>query len=334
MSRGKKDLKLTMFIAPASVLALAASLSACSSSSPPAATPQAATAVAPTPTAKPPSASVTSSTPTATPVGTWTAVSTSDPADMYGQYSIIESDGEFILTTSTALKLAGGLPNGCSLPPGTEEATFSASSTDGNGPAIYQGTEKYWYENTCGYSDTKPATLGVLSADKMVMTGAITLIRIGNTPVPVASSAAPTTTAPAPVTTIPATAAGATLWCGQVAYGSRPVTITPLSAWLSAAGGYPTIQALEGTLHAIQTPGTPQATLHALAASLCSDVGDSEATLPPVGIALFDKAMNNFLQASVLLRTSTDGTGEAGPYLQKGIAALDAFLAAVGKPAS
>lgn len=321
-----------MFIAPASVLALAATLSACSSSSPPATAPQATTptTVAPT-TAATPAATLTSS---ATPVGTWSAVSTSDPADVYGQYSIIESDGQYILTTSTALKLAGGLPNGCSLPPGTQEATFSASSTDGGGGAIYQGTEKYWYVNTCGYSNTNPATLGMLSADKMVLAGAVTLIRISSTPVsvPAASSAAPATAAP--VTTIPATAAGAMLWCGQVAYGSRPVTITPLSAWLSTTGGYPTIQTLDGTLHAIQAPGSPQATLHALAVSLCFDVRGSEATLPPVGIALFDKAMNDFLQASVLLRTSTDGTGEAGPYLQNGIAALDAFLAAVGKPAS
>jgi hypothetical protein len=253
---------------------------------------------------------------------------------VYGQYSITESGGQYILTTSTPLKLAGGLPNGCSLPPGTQEATFSAVPSDLPAAPIYSGTEKFWYSNTCTFSNTNPATMEQLSADKMVMTGAITLIRISSTPVsvPAASSAAPATAAP--VMTIPATAAGAMLWCGQVAYGSRPVTIIPLSAWLSAAGGYPTIQTLEGTLHAIQAPGTPQATLHALAVSLCFDVRSSEATLPPVGIALFDKAMNDFLQASVLLRTSTNGTGSAGPYLQEGTVAVDAFLAAVGKPAS
>jgi len=323
-----------MFIAPASLLALAATLSACGSSSPPATAPQATTAAAPTPAATLPPASAISSTPTTTPVGTWSAVSTSDPADVYGQYSITESGGQYILTTSTSLKLAGGLPNGCSLPPGTQEATFSAVPSDLPAAPIYSGTEKYWYANTCTFSNTNPATMEQLSADKMVMTGAITLIRISSTPVsvPAASSAAPATAAP--VTTIPATAAGAMLWCGQVAYGSRPVTITPLSAWLSAAGGYPTIQTLEGTLHAIQAPGTPQATLHALAVSLCFDVRGSEGTLPPVGIALFDKAMNDFLQASVLLRTSTNGTGSAGPYLQEGTVSLDAFLAAVGKPAS
>ena len=54
----------------------------------------------------------------------------------------------------------------------------------------------------------------------------------------------------------------------------------------------------------------------------------------PVHKELFDKAMNDFVQASVLLRTSTNGTGSAGPYLQEGTVAVDAFLAAVGKPAS
>ena len=253
---------------------------------------------------------------------------------MYGQYSITESGGQYILTTSTPLKSAGGLPNGCSLPPGTQEATFSAVPSDLPAAPIYSGTEKYWYTNTCTFSNTNPATMEQLSADKMVMMGAITLIRISSTPVsvPAASSAAPATAAP--VTTIPATAAGAMLWCGQVAYGSRPVTITPLSAWLSAAGGYPTIQTLAGTLHAIQAPGTRRRRSMPSPCRCASMSGVRRRPLPPVGIALFDKAMDDFLQASALLRTSTNGTGSAGPYLQEGTVALDAFLAAVGKPAS
>jgi hypothetical protein len=117
---------------------------------------------------------------------------------VYGQYSITESGSLYTLTTQTAMKLADGLPNGCSLPPGTEEATFPASSTDGNGPAIYEGTEKTWYTNTCGYSSMYTATLGVLSPNKMVMTGAITLIRAGSTPSqPSAVPSSPAASSPA-----------------------------------------------------------------------------------------------------------------------------------------
>lgn len=144
--------------------------------------------VIPTAVATPAAATATDAA--ADPVGIWNAVSTSDPADVYGQYSVTESGGLYILTTETAMKLAGGSPNGCSLPPGTEEGTFPIASTDGNGPAIYEGTDKSWYTNTCGYDDTHTATLGMLSANDMVMTGAITLIRVGSAPTAGAPSAA------------------------------------------------------------------------------------------------------------------------------------------------
>jgi hypothetical protein len=56
-----------------------------------------------------------------------------------------------------------------------------------------------------------------------------------------------------------------------VAYGTTPVTITPLSAWLSNPNGYIQIQTLEATLRAIQA-SPPEATVHALATSLCFDI--------------------------------------------------------------
>ncbi len=193
--------KSTFAIPVLAALAAALASAGCSAAHvQPAAQPQSAaahtagTASAPTAVPSPSPAA------TAIPLGIWTAVSTSDPSDVYGQYSITESGGQYILTTNTALKLVGGLPNGCSLPPGTEEATFSATSTDGNGPAIYEGSEKFWYTNTCGYSDTYPATLGVLSADKMVLTGAVTLIRAGSTPSQPSAAASPAVTSPASAT--------------------------------------------------------------------------------------------------------------------------------------
>jgi hypothetical protein len=187
---------------------------------------------------------------TAIPLGIWNAVSTSDPADVYGQYSITESDGQYILTTNTALKLVGGLPNGCSLPPGTEEATFSASSTDGNGPAIYQGSEKYWYTNTCGYSDTYPATLGVLSANKMVLAGAVTLIRAGSTlsqpstapssPVASQGSATPSAaaTTPSAVSTVASTGGLTGTWVGATTgVGAGPQQPGPFTVGITKSGG-------------------------------------------------------------------------------------------------
>jgi hypothetical protein len=318
--------------AAAAVLAfgLLAGCSAAASSSAISGTPvTTAPATAPVPSSLPPSA--VSSTPATTPIGTWSAVSTSDPADVYGQYSITESGGQYVLTTSTALKLAGGLPNGCSVPPGAQEATFSAVASDLPAAPIYSGTENSWYSNTCTFSNTVPATMEQLSADKMVMTGAITLIRISDTPVsvPTSSSAAPT--APAPATTTLATKPGPVLWCGQVAYGTRPATISPMSAWLAYERSQGTL-ALDGdrsnfttTVDDIEAPGVTAADTYQLGTALCEEVGGAEAFPPPADLALFDKAVNDFYQASILIHARKSG---ALPYLEDGTDAFDAFLSA------
>jgi hypothetical protein len=231
--------KSTFIIAALAALAAALVSAGCSAAHvPPGAQPHSAAAHAPSSASAPAVVPSPSPAATAIPVGIWNAVSTSDPADVYGQYSITESDGQYILTTNTALKLAGGLPNGCSLPPGTEEATFSTSSTDGDGPAIYEGTEKYWYTNTCGYSNSYPATLGVLSANKMVLTGAVTLIRAGSTPSqpstapssPVTSQGGATPSAPATTPSAGSTGGLTGTWVGVttgvVGGGPQPGTFT------------------------------------------------------------------------------------------------------------
>jgi hypothetical protein len=212
---------------------------------------QAHSAAAPTPST--PSAPAVVPTPspslaaTASPVGIWNAVATSDPADVYGQYSITESNGQYILTTKTALRLAGSSPGGCALPPGTQEGTFATSSTDGSGSAIYSGTEKYWYSNTCGYSNTLPATLGVLSANTIVLTGGVTLVRAGSTlptapasPVAPQESATPSApaTTPSPGITVASTGGLTGTWVGMTtgvgAGGPQPGAFTVA---ISKSGG-------------------------------------------------------------------------------------------------
>jgi hypothetical protein len=171
-------------------------ITSCGSKSPPVVSAPATHATSP-----PAASSVTATiTPTATPTaagpaGIWTATSTSDPSDVYGQYSITESDGQYTLTTNTALRLAGSSPGGCSLPSGTYEGTFSHPA--GASTGTYTGTEKLWYVNTCGYASTGPFTIQQLSGNTMVMTDSVTLTRLGSAPIPSASpSPSPSSSAP------------------------------------------------------------------------------------------------------------------------------------------
>jgi|GEM_PF-3183334 len=272
---------------------------------------------------------------TAIPVGIWNAVSTADPADVYGQYSVTESGGQYILTTNTALKLAGGLPNGCSLPPGTEEATFSASSTDGAGPAIYQGTEKYWYTNTCGYASTHSATLGVLSADTMVLTGAVTLIRAGSTPSqpstapssPVTTSASPTASAVAIAVTLPAVCTPA-------------VPVTPpgtLAEWLTVSPNY--AEFVQNSLAELLQPWSTAAGANAINAGLCDDVGHAKFAPPPADVAGYATVLKDAITGYMALRDGSSGGGgeppayaAARPYFEAAEAAMVAFYAAIGHP--
>lgn len=294
-------------------------------------------AVAHTPSSASAPAAVPSPSPAATaiPIGTWDAVSTSDPADVYGQYSITESDGQYILTTQTALKLAGGLPNGCSLPPGTAEATFSASSTDGNGAAIYQGTEKYWYTNTCGYSYTYSATLGVLSANKMVMTGAITLIRVASTASqpstaassPVTASASPTPSAVAVPVTLPA-----------ICTPSVPVTPPgTLAEWLIIQPNY--AEFIQDNLVELLAPYSTASGENALNISLCDDFGHAKFAPPPADVAGYATVLKDAVSGYLALRDgSGGGSGEppayaaARPYFEAAETAMVAFYAAIGHP--
>lgn len=242
--------KSTFIIAVLAALAAGLGIAGCSAApvpsglqahSAPARTPSSPSGPAVVPTPSPSLAA------TASPVGIWNAVSTSDPANVYGQYSITESNGQYILTTKTTLRLAGSLPGGCTLPPGTQEGTFSTSSTDGSGSAIYSGTEKYWYSNTCGYSNTLPATLGVLSANTMALTGGVTLVRAGSalpaaaaSPVTPQDSATPSAqaTTPSPGSTVASTGGLTGTWVGATtgvgAGGPQPGEFTVA---ISKSGG-------------------------------------------------------------------------------------------------
>ena len=247
---------------------------------------------------------------TAIPVGIWNAVSTSDPADVYGQYSITESDGQYILTTNTALKLAGGLANGCSLPPGTEEATFSTSSTDGNGPAIYQGTEKYWYTNTCGYADTYPATLGVLSANKMVLTGAVTLMRAGSAPSqPSTAPSSPVTSRGSATPSAPATTPSAGSTAGSI--GGLTGTWVGVTTGVGSGGPQP------GTFTVAISESGGDYKMTSISVIPYPDLDGSSCTVPSgVEIAYFPEESNQGAYSGRLDSwvPNSEGDCESGPW--------------------
>lgn len=133
------------------------------------------------------------------PAGTWNTAYTSSPATFFGQYTITESGGTYTLTTKTALT-----PPylNCSLPPGTEEGTFTAV-----GPTTYAGNGKLWTQGTCTYGYMSPIELR-FSGNELILQYSngggplsFTLTRVGTTP-----PSAPATT-PAQATT-PSTQAG------------------------------------------------------------------------------------------------------------------------------
>jgi hypothetical protein len=59
----------------------------------------------------------------------------------------------------------------------------------------------------------------------------------------------------------------------------------------------------------------------------------SEASPPPVNLADYTTAMNDFAKGSAQLRPGTAAAqAAAGPYISAGTTALNAFLAAIGRP--
>ena len=124
----------------------------------------------------------------------------------------------------------------------------------------------------------------------------------------------------------------AVLWCGAVQLPQAPGT---LASWLAGAG-YNYVHELQPVISALRTT-TNAATAFSLGTtSLCDLVLDAEGYPPPVDLADFTTAMNDFVAASAIFRS--DGPGSAGlaamtPDLEAGTTALDAFLKAIGRPA-
>lgn len=162
-------------------------------------------------------------------------------------------------------------------------------------------------------------------------------------PVATPTSLAPASTPTAPVTAsaslvppTPGTATTATLWCGPV-YGV--INAPTLAAWESGAYGYDAyttvIPNVKGTTAAIENMGTLSSGVP-LAEALCFEVRGGDADLPPVDQTTYADAMSDFLKASEVLRTLPGQTVSTAvsttrPYLNSGMAELNAFLSAIGK---
>jgi hypothetical protein len=120
---------------------------------------------------------------------------------------------------------------------------------------------------------------------------------------------------------------------------SGVINAPSLSAWESGAYGYDAyttvIPNIKGTTSAIEnmdilSSGIP------LAQALCFEVQSGDADLPPVNQTTFADAMSDFLKASKVLHTLPGQTVSTAvsatrPYLNSGIAKLNAFLSAIGK---
>lgn len=133
----------------------------------------------------------------ASPVGTWNVAYAADPTSILGQYVITQDASAYAMTTGTVLRVPDGH---CSLPPGTEVGTFSASGAPGN----YLGTERLYEVGTCAPAGTD-ATLDVTttSGDTLMLLvpsqQTVTLTRVSG-----AASAPPAATAPASPAASPA----------------------------------------------------------------------------------------------------------------------------------
>jgi hypothetical protein len=211
---------------------------------------------------------------------------------------------------------------------------WRAATADGDTPVVTA------YSPVTG----KYYSLALTSTDPYIYNGASN----GNTaivewwPSTPTATAAPVTAPPATVTpgapvagtTTPAKSAGSVLWCGQVAYGGYPETITPLAAWLA----YQKEQGNLGingkrtefttTTDDIEAAGTTSADEYQLGTALCEEVRDADAFPPPAQLVYFDEAMGDFYDASIQLH-DTRNTASALPYLTNGTAAMNAFLTAV-----
>jgi hypothetical protein len=183
------------------------------------------------------------------------------------------------------------------------------------------------------------------------------------TPASTSASAAATTSAPtpaaatsaaalaAPTPSAPATAAAGTAtsaaagpapsaiavtvptWC----INPRPVTAPgTLAQWLSPTGGYGLAQEIQRGLLNLQAPNAAAATIVTESGGLCQTAGFAKYAPPPVDVAGYTTALSDTVQATVILHNGAlQGKldmAAAAPYLRAGTTAIDAFLAAVGRP--
>lgn len=84
------------------------------------------------------------------------------------------------------------------------------------------------------------------------------------------------------------------------------------------------------TVDDIEAPGVTAADAYQLGTALCEEVRGAEAFLPPADLALWDEAMSNFYQASILIHARKSALS----YLQAGTADMNMFLAAARASAS
>jgi len=207
---------------------------------------------------------------------------------------------------------------------------YQAATADGNTPVVTAYSPVTGKSYSVSLTSTNPVTYsGASNGNTALVEWGLTT----TTPAaaPATTPAAATPGAPIPQTTSTATVAGATLWCGQVAYGAYPVTISPMSAWLADERSEGDL-ALNGdrsvfttTVDDIEAPGVTAAAAYQLGTALCEEVRGAEGYLPPGQLTLYDKAMADFYQASILIHAREGGYLT---YLQYGTDAFDAFLTA------
>lgn len=213
---------------------------------------------------------------------------------------------------------------------------YQAATADGNTPIITAYSPTTGKSYSVALTSTNPVTYNGAS------NGNTALIEWAATNA-AAPSAAPATTAPATAAAVPMPVPGSapkvTVWCGSTyaAFSSPSLTVWKKTAEYGYNDAFVSIiPGLKRQAAYMESPSSPAATVVAGTQSMCLGVISAFDNPPPVDLAQYKAAMDDFAQGAYVIHSGAiandygPSVGTAGKYFNSAIAELNAFLAAVG----
>lgn len=213
---------------------------------------------------------------------------------------------------------------------------YQAATADGNTPIITAYSQTTGKSYSVALTSTNPVTYnGVSNGNTALIEWAAT-----NAAAP---SAAPATTAPATAAAVlmpvPGSAPKVTVWCGSTygAFSSPSLTVWKKTAEYGYNDAFVSIiPRLKRQAAYMVNSSSPAATVDADTQSMCGGVISAFDNPPPVDLAQYKAAMDDFAQGAYAIHSGAiandygPSVGTAGKYFNSAIAELNAFLAAVG----